>query len=319
MRAPKTPALVRQCWPTIAFSSTVMLGKNFTFWNVRAMPSVVTWLGSLPSTDSPWNSTSPPSGLYEPRDDVEHGALARPVGPDHRYDLMLVHMKIQLVQRVEASEVLRDAGYLEQRAHVERVPPAGWGDVGGVFLQQLLRPLVLRALVLLQLPAPSHVGDQALRTQQHDRDQRCSVDQQPEVLELREQSGQADQHQRPHDDTGDRAQAAKDDDGERRDRDQDPEAGDRRAIRGSPRRAPRPRTRSRHPSRMRAACSAWWRCPSRRRPARPRAWRSRLGRSWTSADARTRRWRTDRRQGPGSRSGRDRSGTRTTCRGSGRS
>ena len=61
--APKTPVFVRQCWPTIAFSSTVMFGNSFTFWKVRAMPSFVTWLGRRPRMDSPWNTTSPSSGV----------------------------------------------------------------------------------------------------------------------------------------------------------------------------------------------------------------------------------------------------------------
>ncbi len=56
------PDFDRQCWPTIAFSSTVMFGNRCTFWNVRAMPSLATWCGRSPTMLSPRNRMSPPSG-----------------------------------------------------------------------------------------------------------------------------------------------------------------------------------------------------------------------------------------------------------------
>ncbi len=65
-------------------------------------------------------------GCVEPGDDVEHRALARAVGTDHRHDLVFVDLQVQAVEGVEATEVLRDPGHLEQRTH-EIEPPDGWG------------------------------------------------------------------------------------------------------------------------------------------------------------------------------------------------
>src|SRR6266568_1918412 len=60
------PDRARQCWPTMAFSSTVMLGNRWTVWKVRAMPSRVIWLGFSPTMLSPRKTTSPSSGAYKP-------------------------------------------------------------------------------------------------------------------------------------------------------------------------------------------------------------------------------------------------------------
>jgi hypothetical protein len=38
----QTPPLMRLCMATMTFSSAVMLWKSLMFWNVRAIPSLVT-------------------------------------------------------------------------------------------------------------------------------------------------------------------------------------------------------------------------------------------------------------------------------------
>ena len=38
MIEPKSPARMRACWPTITFSSAVIVGKRRMFWKVRAIP-----------------------------------------------------------------------------------------------------------------------------------------------------------------------------------------------------------------------------------------------------------------------------------------
>ena len=48
--------------PTRTFSSTVIVGKSSTFWNVRAMPRRTTLCGGVPSRSSPSNVISPDSG-----------------------------------------------------------------------------------------------------------------------------------------------------------------------------------------------------------------------------------------------------------------
>src|SRR4029434_2261432 len=46
--APNTPSRVRECRPTITFSSAVMLPNRRRFWKVRAIPSRVMRLGGRP-------------------------------------------------------------------------------------------------------------------------------------------------------------------------------------------------------------------------------------------------------------------------------
>ena len=47
----------RQCWPTITFSSAVISLNRRMFWNVRAMPSLVTLEGSMPAMACPLNGS----------------------------------------------------------------------------------------------------------------------------------------------------------------------------------------------------------------------------------------------------------------------
>src|SRR4029077_14224644 len=49
------------CAPTSTFSSTVIVGKSSTFWNVRAMPSFTTRLGGVCRSDLPSKTMSPES------------------------------------------------------------------------------------------------------------------------------------------------------------------------------------------------------------------------------------------------------------------
>ena len=56
------PDLVRLCWPTMAFSSTVMALKRRTDWKVRAMPSRVRALGLSPAMLWPSKIIVPSSG-----------------------------------------------------------------------------------------------------------------------------------------------------------------------------------------------------------------------------------------------------------------
>ena len=49
------------CAPTSTFSSTVIVGKSSTFWNVRAMPSRTMRLGGVRRSERPSKVTSPDS------------------------------------------------------------------------------------------------------------------------------------------------------------------------------------------------------------------------------------------------------------------
>ena len=74
-----------------------MFGNSFTFWNVRAMPSFVTWFGSRPTIDVAAEPDVAGIGRVQPGDHVEHRALARAVRADHRDDLALVDVQVQPV------------------------------------------------------------------------------------------------------------------------------------------------------------------------------------------------------------------------------
>ena len=39
MIEPNSPAFMREFWPTIAFSTAVMVANRRMFWNVRAIPA----------------------------------------------------------------------------------------------------------------------------------------------------------------------------------------------------------------------------------------------------------------------------------------
>ena len=56
-------AFMRQWWPTMTFSSTVMVLNSLMFWNVRAMPAWVTMCGALAVMSRPWKVTVPVVGL----------------------------------------------------------------------------------------------------------------------------------------------------------------------------------------------------------------------------------------------------------------
>ena len=54
-----TPPLVRQCMPTITFSSELIVWNSRMFWNVRPIPSSVTLCGGSPAISVPSNVDLP--------------------------------------------------------------------------------------------------------------------------------------------------------------------------------------------------------------------------------------------------------------------
>ena len=53
------PARIRVCWPTMTFSSAVIVPKSGMFWNVRATPIRVMMSGRAPVTSLPRNAMRP--------------------------------------------------------------------------------------------------------------------------------------------------------------------------------------------------------------------------------------------------------------------
>ena len=100
----------------------------------------------------------------------------------------------EAVERAEAAEPLRDPVDLEQSlgarpgTTVAHVVASAVGPRSRQALVVTARPLVLFAVLVVQLAAATHVGHQALRPQQHHGHERGAVGQQPVLLELAQQA-----------------------------------------------------------------------------------------------------------------------------------
>src|SRR5581483_368774 len=99
---------VRVCAPTRTLSSTVIVRKSSTFWNVRAVrrrtqkrPAVEVELAPV------WS--------VEPRDDVEERGLACAVRTDQPDDLPLLDLERDVVDRDDAAEPPRHVPDGEKR------------------------------------------------------------------------------------------------------------------------------------------------------------------------------------------------------------
>ena len=58
-----------------------MFGNRCTVWNVRAMPSLVTWFGARPTMLAPRKRMLPSSGSYRPVTTLNIVLLPAPLGP----------------------------------------------------------------------------------------------------------------------------------------------------------------------------------------------------------------------------------------------
>ena len=54
---------MRACWPTITFSTAVIVANSRMFWNVRATPSAVILSGRMPVMSLPSKVMRPAVGL----------------------------------------------------------------------------------------------------------------------------------------------------------------------------------------------------------------------------------------------------------------
>ena len=161
----------------------------------------------------------------EPGHDVEERALARPVRPDHAHDLAHVTFRSRLpiawtppkdfttpstsMSGLTAGPLRRGRG----RASASASACSFWAKIScqaSCFGSSSCSSRERRTL------------GSALRPQEHDREERPAVDQQAVLLELRQQLGEPEQHERADDHTRDAAQPAEDDDDQDRDRDDHP-------------------------------------------------------------------------------------------------
>src|SRR3954464_5007710 len=78
---PLTRDFIRECIPTCTFSSAVIVRNSLMFWNVRAMPALVTRSGRLAVMSLPLNRTLPVVGLYSPVMQLKKVVLPAPLGP----------------------------------------------------------------------------------------------------------------------------------------------------------------------------------------------------------------------------------------------
>ena len=81
-----SPSASAGCRPTMTFSRTVMCGKSFVVWNVRAMPSAAMAWGFQRGDPLAAEEDLALVGRERPGDQVEERGLARAVGADDRLD-----------------------------------------------------------------------------------------------------------------------------------------------------------------------------------------------------------------------------------------
>ena len=109
----------------ITFSITLMFRNRRRLWKVRAMPSRVIWCISSPASDLPSKRMSPLSGRIQPRNQVEDGRFARAVRPDQADDLARLDAERQVIDDLQAAEMLGYVVEFEQSPSVVRPPPRG--------------------------------------------------------------------------------------------------------------------------------------------------------------------------------------------------
>ena len=63
MIEPNRPASRRACWPTITFSTAVIVANSRMFWKVRAIPAARMRSGRSAVMSRPLKVTQPPLGL----------------------------------------------------------------------------------------------------------------------------------------------------------------------------------------------------------------------------------------------------------------
>ena len=93
------------------------------FWNVRAMPRLVTALGFKPTRFLPLNMTSPSVGAYKPVTTLKAVVFPRAVRADEAEHLALVHYQVQRIERHHAAETPREL-LQHQKTHYRAHFPA---------------------------------------------------------------------------------------------------------------------------------------------------------------------------------------------------
>ena len=104
------------CMPTCTFSIDVIVRNSLMFWNVRAMPALVTRSARLAVMSCAVEDDPAGRRPVEAGEAVEERRLARAVRADERDDRLLGHAERDVVDRDEAAEDLRDVRGLEQGA-----------------------------------------------------------------------------------------------------------------------------------------------------------------------------------------------------------
>jgi hypothetical protein len=81
MIEPNRPACIRACWPTMTFSTAVIVPKSRMFWNVRATPRAMILSGRPAVMSSPAKAMRPCVGLYSPVSMLKNVVFPAPLGP----------------------------------------------------------------------------------------------------------------------------------------------------------------------------------------------------------------------------------------------
>src|SRR6266511_1597722 len=69
------------CRPSMRLSSAVRFANSSMFWNIRAMPILAMWWGSMRAMSRPRNRIQPASGRYSPERQLNSEVFPAPLGP----------------------------------------------------------------------------------------------------------------------------------------------------------------------------------------------------------------------------------------------
>ena len=114
-----------RCRATRTFSRTERCGKTAEIWNERASPMRAIAAGELPVMLRALEVDLPARRRQEMREQVEAGRLARAIRPDQRVDCVAPHAQIDVLDRDEALELLRQPFRLENYFFFGHPPPCG--------------------------------------------------------------------------------------------------------------------------------------------------------------------------------------------------
>src|SRR4051794_11368831 len=182
---PKMPAFIRACWPTMTFSTAVIVANRRMFWNVRATPALVMRSGRARVTSLASKVIRPALGLYSPVSMLKNVVLPAPLGP------MIETIDLRGIANETSLTATRPPKIFDTRSAVRMSPfaSAAIRRPSGLHLDELL----VRADALLELELAPSLGQEALRSEHHHDHQQEAEDPERQVGQVEVQAERARQ------------------------------------------------------------------------------------------------------------------------------